>query len=99
LATKILLGTLGCIPAYDRYFVDGLRIIKKRHQVPKLTPSNFSAVVKFYQAHRPEFDHAQREIKNRGGPTYPAMKLVDMYFWQIGFENDPAARKKMNDSL
>ncbi len=25
LATKILLGTVGCIPAYDRYFICGLR--------------------------------------------------------------------------
>lgn len=94
LATKILLGTLGCIPAYDRYFIDGLRIVKNRLPDSKLTPRNFLAVVEFYQAHKPEFDHAQRAIKNCRGPAYPAMKLVDMYFWQIGFENDPTLEKK-----
>ena len=25
LITKIILGTLGCVPAYDRYFIDGLK--------------------------------------------------------------------------
>lgn len=25
LITKILIGTLGCVPAYDRYFVKGIR--------------------------------------------------------------------------
>lgn len=25
LITKILMGTLGCVPAYDRYFVAGLK--------------------------------------------------------------------------
>lgn len=25
LITKILMGTLGCVPAYDRYFVSGIR--------------------------------------------------------------------------
>jgi hypothetical protein len=30
-------------------------------------------------------------IKTRGKKPYPAMKLVDMYFWQIGFELDSKA--------
>ena len=25
LITKILMGTLGCVPAYDRYFIDGIK--------------------------------------------------------------------------
>jgi hypothetical protein len=28
LISKVMLGTLGCIPAYDRYFVDGLKKMK-----------------------------------------------------------------------
>ena len=28
LITKILMGTLGCVPAYDRYFVKGNKISK-----------------------------------------------------------------------
>ncbi len=91
LATKIALGTLGCVPAYDRYFIDGLRLSELPYS--GLKQGNFLKVVRFYQENEFDFKCAQREIKERGGVTYPAMKLVDMYFWQIGFENDPATKK------
>lgn len=50
LVTKILLGTLGCIPAYDRFFIDGLR--KKRLSFSKLTQDNFMKVVTFYRQNK-----------------------------------------------
>ena len=28
LITKVLIGTLGCVPAYDRYFTEGIRSLK-----------------------------------------------------------------------
>lgn len=45
LVTKILLGTLGCIPAYDRYFIKGLR----NHNLPysELKEFNFKKMVEF----------------------------------------------------
>ena len=86
LATKILLGTLGCIPAYDRYFIDGLRTGGIGYS--SLSKRNFSAVVRFYQNNIPSFKAAQASIQKSSGILYPAMKLVDMYFWQIGYEND-----------
>lgn len=86
LVTKILLGTLGCIPAYDRYFIDGLRL--KRLKFSRLTRKSFLSVVDFYNKDRQEFDSSQKEICTRSGIKYPAMKLVDMYFWEIGFEAD-----------
>lgn len=84
LVTKILLGTLGCIPAYDRYFVGGLR--KKGIGFSTLTKGNLLAVLRFYQSNKTAFDNAQKHIMDISGVHYPAMKLVDMYFWQIGFE-------------
>ena len=86
LATKIILGTLGCIPAYDRYFIDGLRTGGIGYS--SLSKRNFSAVVRFYQSNTPSFNAAQARIQKSSGIFYPAMKLVDMYFWQIGYEND-----------
>lgn len=86
LATKILLGTLGCIPAYDRYFIDGLRT--KGLSFSKLTKNNFMPVVKYYKENRSQFDDAQNKILESSRIRYPSMKLVDMYFWQIGFEAD-----------
>ncbi len=86
LATKILLGTLGCIPAYDRYFIDGLRTLNIGYS--SLSERNFGAVVRFYQQNMFAFNNAQMSIQKSSGTHYPAMKLVDMYFWQIGYEND-----------
>jgi hypothetical protein len=33
----------------------------------------------------------QERIQQSGGMRYPLMKLVDMYFWQIGFERAQSA--------
>jgi hypothetical protein len=86
LVTKILLGTLGCIPAYDRYFIEGLRA--KGLSYSNLSKNNFLSVVDFYRRHRHDFDSLQRSINPTNGIHYPTMKLVDMYFWQIGFEKN-----------
>jgi len=86
LVTKIVLGALGCVPAYDRYFIDGLR----EGGFSPLRPSlkGIRTLVNFYMSHRDQFDGLQTKIKTVGGTPYPAMKLIDMYFWQIGFEQD-----------
>lgn len=88
LATKILLGSLGCIPAYDRFFIAGLR--SKNLRYGHLNRDNFSEVVKFYNMHHNDFEEAGKCISKRSGSniTYPPMKLVDMYFWQLGYEID-----------
>lgn len=79
LVTKIMLGTLGCIPAYDRYFDQGLGV----HNIsPKtVTLKGLRALSNFYNENVEEFLMLQDELK------YPAMKLVDMYFWQVGVDS------------
>ncbi len=82
LITKILLGTVGCTPACDRFFIDGFRS-------KKLKPLRFSklflcTVFEFYRTQRSELLKAQENIHSKTGVTYPVMKLVDMYFWEIG---------------
>jgi len=86
LATKIILGSLGCIPAYDRYFIDGIR--NKGLSYSGLKPGNFTSVVNFYKQNQDEFLTANKIILERSGMNYPPMKLVDMYFWEIGYEID-----------
>jgi hypothetical protein len=39
-----------------------------------------------------EFRDEQQAIERVGGIRYPLMKLVDMYFWQTGFELDQPNR-------
>jgi hypothetical protein len=77
LLTKILLGTLGCVPAYDRFFKAGLKD-KESKPYSNFSENSFESVIKFYQNNQVEFDEVQKEI------NYPIMKLIDMYFFKIG---------------
>ena len=90
LITKILMGTLGCVPAYDRFFVDGI----KKHKVTTGEYSRESVLrlVDFYEEHNDRLEEARRGMRT-DDLTYPQMKLLDMGFWQIGFERDAGDAK------
>ena len=78
LITKILMGTLGCIPAYDRFFISGLG---QRGLMKKFNPKrSLNEMVDFYIKNKLDFDQLRKEIKG-----YPFMKLIDMYFWNLGY--------------
>lgn len=85
LITKILMGTLGCVPAYDRFFVDGIKKYKVTTQ--EYSPSSVLALAVFYEAHNDRLEEARRGMRV-GDLTYPQMKLLDMGFWQVGFEKN-----------
>jgi hypothetical protein len=93
LVTKILLGTLGCVPAYDRFFLKGL---KKSNIKPYsyINERNFIHVVDFYRLHQSEFN----SINLSTGIKYPTMKLIDMYMWQIGFEAEKEYKDNLNEN-
>ena len=86
LATKVILGTLGCLPACDRYFISGFRsqdLTYSRPNVPFI-----KGVRSFCRDNINEIRAEQLRIENRTGVHYPLMKLIDMYFWQIGLDED-----------
>lgn len=92
LITKILMGTLGCVPAYDRYFIAG---IKKQ----KVTTGNYNLksimkLVDFYEKNSVRLEPVREKMEVDGMP-YPQMKMLDMGFWQIGFELDKVLSKKI----
>jgi hypothetical protein len=84
LATKVLLGTLGCLPATDRFFVDGFK--KSGNQYSYLNARFVERMVRFCAEYGSELRAEQAKIENAAGMYYPLMKLADMYFWQIGSE-------------
>lgn len=85
LITKILLGTLGCVPAYDRYYVQS---VKKHHISGGIFNRNsVYCVAKFYCDNLNEFEKLRHEL-NKCGIEYPPMKLMDMCFWQDAYIND-----------
>lgn len=83
LITKILMGTLGCVPAYDRFFQDGVATYKVTTQ--EYSRNSLLKLVDFYEAHNDRLEEARRGMRV-GDLIYPQMKLLDMGFWQIGFE-------------
>ena len=77
------MGTLGCVPAYDRFFVDGI----KKHKVTtgEYSPESVLRLVDFYEAHNDRLEEARRGMQCED-LIYPQMKLLYMGFWQVGFE-------------
>lgn len=81
LITKILLGTVGCTPACDRFFIRGFR---HESQYSTFGKKFLLRAFQFYRQQADEFSETQRVVLQRGGINYPAMKLLDMYFWNLG---------------
>lgn len=85
LVTKVLMGTLGCVPAYDRYFISGIRN-------EKAASGNFNIrsilkLVEFYNKYYDDFEKARSQMSFEG-LEYPQMKIIDSCFWQLGFDLD-----------
>ena len=85
LVTKVLLGTLGCVPAYDRYFIEGVK--NKKIAAGRFGKSSIISLIDFYDENEQKLESARRGLK-ACGLIYPQMKLLDMGLWQIGFEID-----------
>lgn len=90
LITKILMGTLGCVPAYDTFFEKGVRHLGLKEK--NYNEDSLLELAKFYEAHNDRLEEARRGMRT-GDLVYPQMKLLDMGFWQIGFEKDAGDAK------
>ncbi len=86
LLSKIMLGTLACVPAYDRYFIDGLKEMKMEHT--GFNEASLNELFKFIDKNKKEIKSAQKLIKSKTNMHYPIMKIIDMYFWQIGYDKE-----------
>lgn len=79
------MGTLGCVPAYDRYFIAGIKA-----QGVATGNYNIKSVLKlvdFYEKNADRLEPVRKEMIVFDLP-YPQMKMIDMGFWQIGFDLD-----------
>ena len=82
LVTKVLLGTVGCLPARDRLFEKGFK--DQGLCYGSLNCHFVDRILRFVIGNRLELAELQPKILVLGGFPYPLMKLVDMHFWQIG---------------
>ena len=86
LVTKVMLGTTGCIPAFDNYVeaamkdIDGLSYSLKASK----RRSTIKSLWKYYFGNIHEFEAVSEMLRTEGHPDYPPMKLLDMYLWTKG---------------
>ena len=71
------------MPAYDRFFQDGVATHKVTTQEYSL--KSVLRLVDFYEEHNDRLEEARRGMQCED-LTYPQMKLLDMGFWQIGYD-------------
>ena len=92
LLTKIMLGTLGCIPAFDRYLKSALSHVIGLAQCPQnLTKKNIEKVVVILNDYTElsDFKNLQKEFSD-----FPPMKLLDVGLWAIGYTLDTTESKE-----
>lgn len=83
LVTKILLGTLGCVPAYDANLCTSLRIcgISISFRIKSM-----QQILHLYEKHRRKFEKLrEKAIEVEGIIDYPIMKVLDACLWQYGY--------------
>ena len=97
LITKILLGTLACVPAYDNYFKKGFKKLNTlgsfSNNEGKLNERSVLRLKEFYEQYEKELEEKRKDFKikinNKNVENkYPQMKVLDMGFWQIGLEEN-----------
>ncbi len=84
LVTKILMGTLGCVPAYDRFFVDTIRNYKIASG--DFNKKSFNDLAMYYNDNRAELNELKNQLLEQRKIHYPEMKILDMAFWYMSYE-------------
>ena len=85
LITKILMGTMGCVPAYDRYFIAGIK--NQKVATGSYNIKSILQLADFYERNESRLEPVRENMRVYDLP-YPQMKMIDMGFWQIGFDLD-----------
>jgi len=95
LVTKILLGTHCCTPAYDQYYMDGIKKYFKDENKPDKVAQQFGmnslkGIIDFYKQNMEQFEAVRNTIFFDGtnNEPYPPMKIIDMAFWELGSQID-----------
>lgn len=91
LTTKIIMGTIGCLPAYDRFFKSGIKHYNDSNNVKLIQLFSQNSIKKIYEFcvdNKKELIKIQKDISKYSKVRYPLFKLIDSYFWQIGYRQD-----------
>jgi hypothetical protein len=94
LITKILMGTMGCVPAFDRFFKRGIKWYQSKgfpfsDELCMTIENKGNKAGKTYGALEKIAATYLGALSLSGASvTYPVMKCLDMFLWQVGFELD-----------
>lgn len=81
LVTKILLGTLGCTPAYDTNLCVSLKMLGISTSFRK---ESVCQIIDLYEKYRSKFEQLRESaIQVEGILDYPIMKVLDACLWQF----------------
>ena len=101
LITKIMLGTLGCIPAFDQNFVVAFKKeFEKTNNFRKVDKNTLKCIYEFYQSNHDLFHPAFYPVIGFNGKPimnlhYTYAKLIDMYGFNKGSQ---ILKEKSNNS-
>jgi hypothetical protein len=84
LISKIILGCFGCIPAYDQFFLKAGKL--KGLKGKKINEKSLEQLFSYTFSLKNELLEIQSYILEKHDKHYPIMKIVDVYFWQLGYE-------------
>ena len=93
LITKILIGTLGCVPVYDRYFTEGIRCQKTASGTYCI--NSLLCLADFYEENYGKLEKTRKNFKVYD-LYYPQMKVLDMGFSEsdlLGNETNNTQKK------
>ncbi|MCQ2153482.1 MAG: hypothetical protein MJY44_02770 [Bacteroidales bacterium] len=82
LISKILLGTLGCTPAYDRFFIAGVK--EEQVAASVLNRLSIKQLCEHYVQYEKEYEAFRHTTHLKVAGRYPQMKILDMVFWERG---------------
>ena len=92
LVTKILLGTTGMVPAYDRF----VKLAMKEYGISSsFNARSLNLLRDFAKENESAISKIQKE--NKCVENYPVMKIVDMFLWQKGYELDKEIKRQKKD--
>ena len=93
LVSKVLLGTLGCSPAFDGLFTKSISFLSRKNlngnllnpHVRNFKPKTMCALCDFYTNFKKKIEEIRLKMRTQTKHLlYPQMKILDMGFWYLG---------------
>lgn len=86
LVSKIIIGTLGCTPAFDKYFNLGVK--SNNFKFYKISKKSFEQLCDFKEMNKKDFIQLQQDLLKINQVHYPIFKIIDNYFWLEGYKKE-----------